>query len=197
LDNIGFAVVFNLREINMATSQAAMTRPNSDEYAPYYEKYVSLVAPGDITAILTRQLDATLELLRGIDESRAGNSYAEGKWSIKELIGHLIDTERIFSYRALRFARNDQTPLSGFEQDDYVRGANFDEQSLADLAIEFEYVRRSNIQLYKSLNEAAWSRRGPANGIEVSVRALAFITAGHEAHHVEVLKTRYLAGATS
>ena len=181
----------------MATSQAAMIKPNRDEYAPYYEKYVSLVGPGDITATLTRQLSSTLELLRGIDEARAGDRYAPGKWSIKELVGHLIDSERIFSYRALRFARNDQTPLSGFEQDDYVRGANFDEQSLADLATEFEYVRLATVQLFKSLNEEAWSRRGAANGAEVSVRALAFIMAGHETHHVEVLKTRYLAGATS
>ena len=102
--------------------------------------------------------------MRGIDEARAGERYAPDKWSIKELVGHLIDTERIFSYRVLRFARNDQTPLSGFEQDDYVRDANFDDQLLSDLAAEFEYVRRSNIQLFKSLSEDAWSRGGTANG---------------------------------
>jgi hypothetical protein len=181
----------------MATSQATLIRPNSNEYAPYYEKYVSLVAPGDITATLNQQLGSTLDLLRSIDESRAGERYAPGKWSIKELVGHLIDTERIFSYRVLRFARNDKTPLSGFEQDDYVREANFDDQLLSDLAAEFEYVRRSNIQLFKSLSEDAWSRRGTANDVEVSVRALAFIMAGHEAHHVQILKTRYLGGETS
>ena len=181
----------------MATSQTAMIRPNSDEYAPYYEKYVSQVAPGDITETLDQQLGSTLELLRGIDESRGGERYAPDKWSIKEVVGHLIDGERIFGYRALRFARNDQTPLPGFEQDDYVRDANFDDQSLADLATEFEYVRRSNIQLFKSLNEAAWSRRGKANDTEVSVRGLAFIMAGHELHHMQVLRKRYLGGASN
>jgi hypothetical protein len=181
----------------MATSQTAMIKPNSDEYAPYYEKYVSLIAPGDIIATLEQQLSSTLEVLRGIDESRGGNRYAPDKWSIKELIGHLIDSERIFSYRALRFARNDQTPLPGYEQDDYVRDANFDDQSLNDLATEFEYVRRSSIQLFKSFPEDAWLRRGSANDNEVSVRGLAFIIAGHVLHHVEILKTRYLDGAAS
>jgi hypothetical protein len=181
----------------MATSQSAMIRPNSDEYAPYYEKYVSLAARGDITATLNQQLGSTLNLLRGIDETQAGRRYAPDKWSIKELVGHVIDTERIFSYRALRFARNDQSPLSGFEQDDYVKTANFDGRLLSDLASEFEYVRRSNIELFKSLSEDAWSRRGTANAVEVSVRALAFIMAGHEAHHVQILKTRYLDGDTN
>jgi DinB superfamily len=176
----------------MATSAAALARPSSDEYAPYYEKYIALVPEGDIVTTLTKQLDTTLTLLREIDETQAGKRYAPDKWSIKELLGHVIDTERIFGYRALRFARNDQTPLAGFEQDDYVRSANFDARRFADLTKEFELVRRNTIELFNSLNDEGWSKRGTANNVEVSVRALAYITAGHAAHHVQILKTRYL-----
>ena len=176
----------------MATAKAAITRPVGGEYAPYYEKYIALVPEGDIVATLGQQLETTLELLEGIDESQANKRYAADKWSIKEVVGHLIDSERVFVYRAMRFARNDQTPLPGFEQDDYVRHAKFDDRQLAYLAQEFEYVRRGTIQLFKSLSDEAWARRGTANDNEVSVRALAYIMAGHEAHHVQVLKTKYL-----
>ena len=124
----------------MATAKAAITRPVSGEYAPYYEKYIALVPEGDIVATLGQQLETTLELLEGIDESQANKRYAADKWSIKEVVGHLIDSERVFVYRAMRFARNDQTPLPGFEQDDYVRHAKFDDRQLAYLAQEFEYV---------------------------------------------------------
>ena len=176
----------------MATPTAGNTRPASGEYAPAYERYVSLVPEGDIVTTLKQQLESTLALLRGIDEPQANKRYAPGKWSIKELVGHLIDSERIFAYRALRFARNDQTPLSGFEQDDYVRSASFDDRSLADLTNEFEHVRRANISLFASLDPEAYSRRGPANEVEISVRALAYIMAGHETHHMQVLNSRYL-----
>jgi hypothetical protein len=142
--------------------------------------------------LLSSQLDDTLALLRHIPESQAGFRYAPDKWSIKELVGHVIDTERIFAYRALRFARNDQTPLSGYEQDDYVDNASFDEYSLGELAAEFESVRRSTLFLLKHLDEEAWLRRGLASESEVSVRALAYIIAGHELHHREILRSRYL-----
>lgn len=178
----------------MATPKAALNRPGSDEYAPYYEKYVSLVPEGDVITTLKRQLDSTLALIRGLNESQGANRYAPDKWSIKELLGHIIDTERIFGYRALRFARNDKTPLPGYEQDDYVRNANFDGRQLSDLANEFEGVRRSNIELFKSFTEDAWSRCGTANDYEVTVLALAHIIAGHEAHHVGILRTRYFSG---
>ena len=176
----------------MATPKAALNRPNPDEYAPYYEKYVSLIPEGDIVATLERQLETTLSLLRGLDEAQGLKRYAPDKWSVKEVIGHVIDSERVFAYRALRFARNDQTPLPGYEQDDYVRAANFDERQLGDLADEFEHLRRSNITLFRSLGEEAWSRSGTANDFAVTVRALAHIIAGHEAHHVGVLQMRYL-----
>jgi len=174
------------------TPSATIARPESNEYLAYYDRYVSLVPEGDILATLAGQMEETLRLLRGIDETKADERYAPDKWSIKELVGHLVDTERIFAYRALRFARNDPNPLTGFDQDDYVRGANFDDRLLAHLADEFEYVRRSTIKLFEPLTTEAWNRHGPANGDEVSVRALAFIIAGHELHHMNVLKTRYL-----
>ena len=173
-------------------STAATARPEKSEYPTYCEGYVSRVPDGDIVGTLGKQLEETLALIRGIPEARGGFRYAEGKWSIKELIGHVIDSERVFAYRALRFGRGDATPLSGFEQDDFVRGADFDKRRLNDLASEYEHVRRATISLFANLDETAWNRRGAANNSEVSVRGLAFIVAGHERHHLEILRTRYL-----
>ena len=124
-------------------STAATARPQTSEYAPYYEKYISRVPDGDVVGSLSKQLDETLVLIRSIPEARGNFRYADGKWSIKELIGHVIDSERVFTYRALRFGRGDVTPLSGFEQDDFVRGADFDKRSLSDLADEYGHVRRA------------------------------------------------------
>jgi hypothetical protein len=167
-------------------------RPDAGEYAPYYEKYISLVPAGDVVETLSGQLDETLTLLRGLSEAQGHSRYAPDKWSVKEVVGHVIDTERIFSYRALRFARNDQTPLSGYEQNDYVSAANFDRRPLSDIAAEFEHVRRATLALLRALDEEAWRRRGVANDNEVSVRALAYILAGHVTHHVQIIRTRYL-----
>jgi hypothetical protein len=171
---------------------AAYSRPDKSEYPVYCEGYISRVPAGDIVEILAGQLQESLDLFRSIPEARGGYRYAEGKWSVKEVIGHIIDSERIFAYRALRFSRGDGTPLAGFEQDDYVRGGGFDRHSLKDLIDEFEYVRRATISLFSGLDGEAWSRRGSANKNEMSVRALAFVVAGHERHHVEILRTRYL-----
>jgi hypothetical protein len=173
-------------------STAATARPEKSDYPPHCEGYVSRVPDGDIVGTLGQQLEEMLALIGSIPEDRGGFRYAEGKWSIKELVGHVIDSERVFAYRALRFGRGDATPLSGFEQDDFVRGADFDKRSLSDLANEYEHVRRATISLFANLDESAWNRRGAANNNEVSVRGLAFITAGHERHHVEILRTRYL-----
>jgi hypothetical protein len=167
-------------------------RPDAGEYAPYYEKYISLVPAGDVVETLRGQLDDTLALLNGLSEAEAASRYAPDKWSVKEVVGHVLDTERIFSHRALRFARNDQTPLPGFEQDDYVRTGDFGRRTLVDLAEEFAHVRRANISLLRALDEEAWLRRGAANDNEVSVRALAYIMAGHVIHHVQIIRTRYL-----
>ncbi|HKS28374.1 MAG TPA: DinB family protein [Pyrinomonadaceae bacterium] len=171
---------------------AASKFPEETEYAPYYGRYVSLVPEGDIVATLAEQMDSTARLLRSIGEEKAAHRYAPGKWSIKELVGHVIDGERIFAYRALRFARGDQTALPGFEQDDYIRHANFDAVPFEELVREFELVRGANLLMFKHLDEEAWQRRGVASDAEVSVRALAFIMAGHERHHMEILRTRYL-----
>jgi DinB superfamily len=176
-------------------TETSIGRPDETEYLPYYGKYISLVPAGDILATLARQLDETLTLLRSVTESRAGFRYAPGKWSIKELVGHMTDTERIFSYRALRFARNDATPLPGYEQDDYIRNATFDDYPLGELAAEFESVRQSSLLLFKHLGSEAWARRGVASDAEVSVRALAYIIAGHELHHMGILRGRYLVSA--
>lgn len=167
-------------------------KPATDEYAPYYGKYTSLVPDGDILATLTQQIDATLALLRALPEEQGNHRYAPEKWSIKEVIGHLIDAERIFAYRALRIARGDTTPLPGFEQDGYITNGNFDVRQLADLAAEFETVRQSTLFLLRHLTDEAWLRRGVASDNPVTVRALAYMMAGHELHHVEILRSRYL-----
>jgi uncharacterized damage-inducible protein DinB len=170
----------------------AIMRPESGEYAEYYSRYVSLVPEGDVVATLERQLDDVLALLRSIPEEKETYRYEEGKWSIRELVGHVADTERIFAYRALRFSRGDRTPIEGFEQDDYVPTSGHADRSLASLVDEFEYIRRSTIALLAPLSDEAWARRGVASDNEVSVRALAYIIAGHVAHHIGILRSRYL-----
>lgn len=171
---------------------ALIARPGTDEYAPYYGTYIGKVPDGDLRAMLASQLAETLALIRSIPESRGGHRYAPDKWSIKGVLGHLADSERIFSYRALRIGRGDTTPLPGFEQDDYVPMGNFDARTLRDLADELAAVRQATLHLFAHLNQAAFERRGTASGKPVSVRALAYIIAGHELHHVGILKTRYL-----
>jgi len=167
-------------------------RPDETEYLPYYGKYISLVPDEEILSQMGTQSEATLFLLQGIPEAQSRFRYAPGKWSIRELVGHVIDTERIFAYRALRFSRNDRTPLNGYEQDDYILNASFDDYPLTELTAEFDSVRRSTIFLFKHLTEEAWTRRGIANESQASVRALAYIIAGHELHHMQILRDKYL-----
>jgi len=175
------------------TMQAAREiRPGEGEFLAYYERYISLVPEGDILSTLESQMKETQDLLHGLPASIATYRYAPGKWSVNELLGHLIDSERIFCARALRFARGDATPLPGFEQDDYVRGAKFDAYPLEELASELDVVRRASVFLFKHLEEPAWMNRGVANNAEISVRALAYIIAGHELHHRGILQARYL-----
>ena len=178
----------------MSTSPAstAGARPVPTEYAPYYERYVSLVAAGDVVETLERQGAETRALLGGLTEEQGGARYAPGKWSAKELIGHLIDTERIFTYRLLRIARGDRTPIEGYDQDPYVANSNAGARTVRSLADEFGHVRAATLALVRGLDDEAWSRSGVANENEVSARALAHIIAGHEAHHVNILRERYL-----
>ena len=173
----------------MAT--AARVRPDATEYAPFYARYVADVPEGDVVATLRESGREIVAALGAIPESRGGFRYAPEKWSVREVVGHVIDAERIFGYRALRLARADETPLPGFEENDYVRSAGSDARTLADLVDELRVVREGTVRLFASLPDEAWERRGVVNGREVSVRALAFITAGHARHHLAVLRERY------
>jgi hypothetical protein len=168
-----------------------MNRPNETEYAPYYQSYVAQVNETEILPVLRSQLDDLDVLLGRVTPERESFRYAEGKWSIREIIGHLIDAERMFGYRALCIARGESQNLPGFEQDDYMRTAPYDRIGLEDLLSELRLVRLSNIAMLRNLDAEAWLRIGTANDTPVSVRALAFIMAGHVRHHMGVLSERY------
>jgi uncharacterized damage-inducible protein DinB len=171
----------------------AIARPQPGEYAPYYERYISLVQGENILDTLDQQRRQTMLLLSCRDEEDGDFRYAPDKWSAKEVLGHVCDTERIFAYHALRIARADATPLEGFEQDDYVLNGPFAQRPLSDLVEDFIAVRRATLSLLRDLDETAWSRRGVANKNEVTVRALAYIIAGHELHHRRILEEKYFA----
>ena len=168
------------------------SRPEKNEYFHYYETYVSLVNETDIVAAFESQSDEISELFKSISEEKSSFSYAAGKWTIKELVGHLIDGERMFGYRALRISRGDETPIEGFEQDLYTENAPFNDYKFSDLAEEFELVRKSNILFFRHLKETDWSRMGTASDNIVSVRALAYIMVGHIRHHANRADFRYL-----
>jgi uncharacterized damage-inducible protein DinB len=174
------------------TTSFRTVRPAAGEFLPYYGTYIDRVPDGDIVETLRRQVGDSLALIKSIPETIGDKRYAPGKWSVREVVGHLIDAERIFTYRALRFGRADTTPVPGFDENAYVANAPFASVSLADLADELDHVRQSTIHFLANLDEAAFNRRGSANGAEITVRALAFIMAGHESHHMNVLRTRYL-----
>jgi hypothetical protein len=174
-------------------SAFTIARPQAGEYAPYYDRYISLIQGEDILDTLDQQRRQMMLLLSCRDEEEGDFRYAPEKWSAKEVLGHVCDTERIFAYRALRIARADATPLEGFEQDDYVRNGPFAQRPVADLVEEFIAVRRATLSLLRTLDEAAWMRRGTANKSEISVRALAYIIAGHELHHRRILEEKYFA----
>jgi uncharacterized protein YciI len=167
-------------------------RPDPSEYAVYAKAYVDLVEGDDILHAFEVQLADTLALLQPISPEAAGFAYAPGKWTVKQVLGHVIDTERIFGYRALCIARGDTTALPGFEQDDYVAGANFNACPLAVLLQEFRAVRQATLALFRNLPAEAWTRRGTVNNYSATVRGLAFTSAGHERHHVKILREKYL-----
>lgn len=171
-----------------------MTRPEKNkEYDEYYDRYVSLVEETDIVAAMREQTGELERFFAEITEEKSLFAYAEGKWTIKELVGHLTDGERIFGYRALRISRADQTPIEGFEQDGYIENSNFNSMTLADLLEEFALTRRANLIMFQNLAEDAWRRSGTASDVPVSVRALAYIMVGHVRHHLNILRERYLA----
>jgi hypothetical protein len=165
-------------------------RPTDSEYAPYYERYVSLV-DGNVLAVLEEQKGVLRRLAESIPPERESYRYAEGKWSIREVIGHMIDGERVFGYRSFCISRGDQTPLPGFDENRYIADSDYNNRSLHDLVDELIAARDLNLRTFHALSEEAWSRLGIASGHPVSVRALAYITAGHLKHHVKVLASRY------
>lgn len=167
-----------------------MNRPQTQEYPTWGETYISKVE-GDVIGILNAQAAEFPEFLRSVSD-KANHAYAPGKWTIKELFGHIIDTERILVFRLLSIARGEKAALPGFEEDDYVANAHFAEQDFGDMITEFELLRKANLFLFKSLKEEDLNRVGNANGLQISVRALVFIIAGHIVHHTQVIKERYL-----
>lgn len=173
----------------MTTSLRA--RPESTEYAPFYHRYIEQVPDGDIVSHLRSNGRELLETIGRIPEERGGHRYGPDKWTIREVIGHLTDAERIFAYRALRIARGDQTLLPGFDENAYVVAAGSDERTLADLARELAAVRESTVLLFESFPDEVWARMGNANGNPMSVRALAYVLVGHPAHHLRILHERY------
>jgi uncharacterized damage-inducible protein DinB len=174
-----------------------ISRPEPDEYAPYFGRYISEAGSTDPLTTMRQQLETTAALFAAVGESRAGHRYAPGKWSIRQMLGHLADSERIFSYRALRLARADATPLPGFDENDFVAAAEFDSRPLASLIEEWRSVRRASLTLFENLGDEALRRRGAVSGGPMSARALAWVIAGHELHHLAVLRERYGVGGTA
>lgn len=180
-----------MSELAVVMPAFTVARPEPGEYAPYYQPYISLVGGSDILASLEEQRKQMLLLLCGRDAADGDFRYAPDKWSAKEVLGHVCDSERIFAYRALRISRGDRTPIEGFEQDDYVRNGPFGRVPLEEIVEDYIAVRQATLTVLRNLDEAAWKRRGIANKNEVSVRALAFMIAGHEVHHRRMLEEKY------
>ena len=175
----------------MTTLATNIGRPESGEYAPFYETYVSKVEGADILATLDEQRRKTLLLLSCRSEGEGEIRYASGKWSAKEVLGHICDAERVFAYRALRISRNDTTPLASFDENEYVKNAPFARVALSELNEDYIAVRRATLTLLRNHDEAAWLRRGTASNNPVTVRGLAYIIAGHELHHRRILEEKY------
>lgn len=172
-------------------SQSVIARPGQDEYAPHYAGYVSRVPHERIRELLAGQIAETAALLGRVKADREGYRYAPGKWTIREVTGHIADTERVMAYRLLRIGRHDTTPLPGFDENAWMPPAEFEQRRLKDLMEELQAVRAATLKLIDGLPASAFAQRGEASGKPVSVRALAYIIAGHELHHVAVLRERY------
>ena len=169
------------------------SRPAIDEYAPAFADYVAEIRDAeDVRGVLADQLDEIPSRLGSLPDSTGDHSYAPGKWSLKEVLGHLSDTERVFAYRALRIGRGDTTPLPGYDDQAWIPEMEAADLSLADMVQEFTHVRQATLALFRHLPPAAWTRRGTADGRPISVRALAYVIAGHTRHHLRVVKERYL-----
>jgi hypothetical protein len=166
-------------------------RPAKEDYAEYYQPYIDLVKGDDILRILVEQNMESQNILNSISESKGNYAYAEGKWTVKEVVGHMMDVERIFAYRALCIARGEIKPLPGMDQNEYVRNGGFNKRQLFDLVYEYRLIRESNILLFGSFEKQVLLNRGNASGYDVTVLALMYMTAGHEKHHLNILLERY------
>ncbi|MGI4803429.1 MAG: DinB family protein [Janthinobacterium lividum] len=169
-----------------------MTQPQPEEYAPFYKGYIDLIGDQNVLQTLASNQSKTYDFFLSLPAEKADFAYAEGKWSIKEVLGHLIDTERIMSYRLLRFSRADHQPLAGFNENFFSSRSNYKTRTLASLADEFSLLRKSNLYLYQNLNPEQLKRQGTASNATVSVKALLYIIAGHELHHLKIIRERYL-----
>ena len=172
-------------------ANVTIPRPAPSEFAPYYQNYISQVPDGNLLSDLEQQGRETVKLLRGIDDKKSQYRYAPDKWTIREVVGHLSDTERVFIYRALTFARGDATSLPPFDENEWAKASNAGRRSLPDLIAEFEAVRTATLALFRGFGEDEFARTGKANHNPFSVRAVAYIVAGHERHHVKILRERY------
>ncbi len=168
-----------------------ISRPTAGDCTAYLLGYVDLVPDGSILETLAAQIDETAALLSAAGEERGEHRYAPGKWTVKEVVAHLADTEQVFAYRALRFARGDATPLPGFDHDDWVRHAGCGDRTLAEMTSLMRSARAASLALFATLPDAAWSRRGVATGAEIVVSAFPWVLAGHELHHRRILRERY------
>lgn len=175
-------------------ARTVITRPAAAEYPPYFETYIGKVPAGDVIGLLRKQIGATLRTLSKVTEPGSRHRYAPGKWSIKEVVGHMADTERIFVYRALCFARGEAQGLPGFDENAFVANASFDARPFKDHVAELEAVRASSLAFFRGLNAEELGRTGTANQKQFTVRSVPYIVAGHEIHHLGVMKERYLGG---
>jgi hypothetical protein len=168
-----------------------MQKPESGEYKPYYDRYISLVEDDDILGLLERQIGEIRTALGPLSEEKSLYRYEPGKWTVRGVVDHLIDLERVFGYRALAISRGEMQPLPSFDENNYAAASGADSRPLPELLNELEGARRSNLAMMRRFGEEAWRRVGTASGGPVSPRALAFIIAGHQEHHVRILRERY------
>jgi len=169
-----------------------MKKPDVNEYAPYYQRYIDLITTDDIFSFFKQQAEEILALFTNLSEDQASFRYTEGKWTIKEVLAHIVDSERIFGYRVLAISRGEKNPLPGFAENEYVANGKYQNRSLQSLLAEYSHLSSANLELFKSLDEEMLSQKGTASGKEVTARAILFITIGHEKHHLEIIKSRYL-----
>jgi uncharacterized damage-inducible protein DinB len=179
-------------DLNERSRNLMLQRPTENEYPEYYQPYIKQVPNGELIQILQENLLAVITLFKGLTEEETNLRYAPGKWSVKEVLGHIIDTERIMTYRLLRVSRGDQTSLPGFNETDYVQAAQTHNLSMESILEDFKAARNAAITLIKNTPEKAWVNNGNANGMEITTRAIAYIIAGHEMHHRKIVEDRYL-----